>query len=149
MFENMKHKFCFLLIVLLSFDLSLGKVFTRCGFAKELHGHGMTRKEIQSWTCIAEYMTGFNTSATRGPFEDGSKTHGPFLISDRWWCKEGSKKSENFCNVKCKALRSRKISASVNCARKIYSPKAGYWAWDIWTDNCENKLPNLDSCFPK
>ncbi|XP_044726456.1 lysozyme 2-like isoform X1 [Chrysoperla carnea] len=146
----MKFSFCFILLaILLSIDISLAKVYSRCGFAKELHGHGMTPREIATWTCIAEYMTGFNTSAQRGPFDDGSKTHGPFLISDRWWCKQGSKKSDNYCQSKCKALRSRRLTATVNCARKIATQNRGYGAWDVWTNNCDGKLPNLDSCFPK
>ncbi|XP_044726458.1 inactive lysozyme 1A-like isoform X3 [Chrysoperla carnea] len=143
----MKFSFCFILLaILLSIDISLAKVYSRCGFAKELHGHGMTPREIATWTCIAEYTTGFNTSALRGPFDDKTKVHGPFLISDRWWCAGGFKGGKNLCKTTCKALRSSRVTASVNCARKIYQQQ-GYEAWVVWTKKCDGKLPNLEKCL--
>ncbi|XP_044726453.1 lysozyme 1-like [Chrysoperla carnea] len=137
-----------LLILIVSLNLSLGKEYTRCEFVRELYGHGMTLKELANWACIAELESGFNTNVTRGPGDDGSMDHGPFKISDRWWCVEGSKPSANYCRTKCQELRSDSISASINCARRIYYQQ-GYGAWhNTWLKYCDNQLPDYEDCFP-
>ncbi|XP_044743008.1 lysozyme C-like [Chrysoperla carnea] len=138
------------ILTLFGLDLSLGKLYTKCELARELSTHlRMDYEEIQNWVCIAQ-ISSFDTSRKVYDSSDGHYSHGLFLISDRWWCSHGEDRpEENTCGVDCSELRSDNITASVNCARKIYQvwqTGSGYEAWWYWPKNCKNRLPDLKSC---
>lgn len=83
---------------------------------------------------------------------DGSKDHGLFHISDRWWCSPPGQGEG--CDIECSALEDSDITESVNCAKKIFITEQsktnnGFAAWRSYTRNKCNEKKNdyTDHCF--
>lgn len=79
---------------------AIGRVFTRCELARELHyEHNFMRENLDDWVCLVEFESRFNTSAIYGPNTNGSFDWGLFQINDGWWCTVGSPGKD--CNIDC------------------------------------------------
>ncbi|XP_044742747.1 lysozyme C-like [Chrysoperla carnea] len=142
-------KFTIAIIVLFSLllDLILAKTFTQCELAREISNlFDMRYEEIQIWVCIAR-RSDYDTSNKQTAL--GSYDRGIFSINDRYWCSHGEDREEhNICEVPCSELNSDDITASVNCARRIY--KGGdntYVMWGNLGEKCETRKPDLSNCF--
>lgn len=61
-----------------------GKVFSRCELVRQLRSWGSTMPA--TWTCIANFESGYNTAAIGGPNTNGTYDHGIWQINDNYWC---------------------------------------------------------------
>lgn len=60
----------------------VGKVYGLCEFARALrYIHNFPADQINSWTCIVEYESSFNTSAIGKLNKDYSTDYGEFLLT--------------------------------------------------------------------
>ncbi|XP_055850699.1 inactive lysozyme 1A [Episyrphus balteatus] len=141
-------KFALGLVVLsiISFEITHGKVFTKCELARELFKQGIPKSELPDWVCMASGESSFNTKATN---RNKNKTGdwGIFQINDRYWCKPSENRpSHNICGVSCNDLLQDNIAKSVACAR-IVKKQQGWEAWNAWKSKCRSNKPSVSECF--
>ncbi|XP_055380714.1 uncharacterized protein LOC129611545 [Condylostylus longicornis] len=130
----------------------VGKIYDRCELAYELfYLHKINIDHINTWLCIANYESHFNTSALGRINIDGSFDHGLFQINDEFWC---SPPGKGFgCNLPCDKLRDSDISDDVNCIKIIYNEHKklfgdGFKAWTVYESLCKNRSEQFSKdCF--
>lgn len=98
----------------------VGKVYEKCELARELRFvHRFPADQINTWTCIVENESGFSTTAVGALNADGSKDHGLFQISDKYWCSLADE--GKLCGITCDDLKDSDIFDDVACARSIFA----------------------------
>ncbi|KAL4715328.1 hypothetical protein ACJJTC_004780 [Scirpophaga incertulas] len=105
------------------------KTFTRCGLG---------------W-CVIEAVSSRRTDAIGPRKTDGSRDHGLFQISDRFFCSSSSRPGKT-CHATCADLRTDDITKAANCAKSIYKDH-GFNTWPVWKNSCKGKpLPDISRC---
>lgn len=132
-----------------NFVLSEALIFKRCELAREMLRLGITRTEIATWCCIAQFESKFNTSAVGQLNGNWSNDYGLFQVSDRYWCQSReTRQSANLCQVKCQSLLTDNIAEAVKCAQYVKN-RQGWQAWAAYNGRCKKlkTLPSIEECF--
>lgn len=130
-----------IILIIVSFDLAVAKIFQKCEFAQELHlEHEVPREEIYKHLCIA------NTLHQTHADEVGSAGHlGIYGIGSMWWCGQGSPGGS--CNVSCSNLLDDDITDDLACASLILSQQT-LAAWGKTDAACKRKYQNeVEECL--
>lgn len=124
---NLKLILPTLVLIALSFELAVSKLFADCDFAIELYKtHEIPRDEIYKHFCIASTL---HTTKNNYGFM------GIYAIGSEWWCGENEKGGG--CNVKCSDLVDDDIADDVRCANLILSQQ-GLRGWQRTEDSCKS-----------
>ena len=133
-------------------NVQTGKIYQRCELAQELRfKHKIPMEDVATWVCIANYESGFNTSAIGRLNADGSEDHGLFQISDIYWCSPPG--SGIGCGLTCSELEDNDITNDVECMLKIYDEHQliagdGFTAWTVYRPHCQGRSAGfIDRCF--
>ncbi|KAK4296780.1 hypothetical protein Pmani_030753 [Petrolisthes manimaculis] len=136
----------FLLVLVVG--LAHAKIFDKCELAHVLQKtYGMSKEEVKSWVCIAQYESTFNTEAINHSNWDGSKDYGLFQLNNRYWC--GDEFGKNVCRMPCTALLDADLTNDLACIKKILRDTErvkgkgnGLLAWVAYVNRCQSR--NLD-----
>ncbi|KAL4719308.1 hypothetical protein ACJJTC_016026 [Scirpophaga incertulas] len=121
------------------------KTFTRCGLVNELKKQNFPKNILRDWVCVIEAVSSRRTDAIGPRKTDGSRDHGLFQISDRFFCSSSSRPGKT-CHVTCADLRTDDITKAANCAKSIYKDH-GFNTWSVWKNSCKGKpLPDISRC---
>lgn len=103
-----------LLLVVVAFEASEAKIFSRCELARILSG-AFPRGQLADWNCLVQSESSYNSRARGGPNGNGSYDYGIFQINDGYWCKVGRRGGD--CNMDCNGKKARKMIASLTKSR--------------------------------
>lgn len=132
---------------------NFGKIYGRCELAKELYlTYDFPLDQIPTWICIVEHESKYNTSAVGRLNADGSRDHGLFQLSDRWWCSNDTSVTKS-CGVLCSQFEDADIRDDVECTKKIFDEhqrlhQNGFNAWVVYEEQCKHQTVGyIQGCF--
>lgn len=112
-----------------------GIAYEACDMARELHRNNVPLAELNTWMCIIERESNFNSSATSIAHPDGSREIGLFRVSDKWWCSYDG--PGNGCDIECSKLMDADVTDDIECARKVIQSE-GFVAWSSYNQHCQD-----------
>lgn len=128
-----------------------GKSIDRCEFVHELKRFRpqIDYDELNTWTCIAQYQSNFNTSLRNSDGE--TSYHGIFQISDLYWCANNLRETRA-CKLHCDKLHDSNLKDDFECLQKIYAEHlrihgSGYSAWPIYDLHCRQPKDFIKDCL--
>lgn len=132
--------------------ISYGKTIDRCDFVHELKRirPQIDYQELNTWTCIAQYQSNFNTSLLNSD-GTGAIYHGIFQISDVYWC-SSELQIEHACNIRCDQLHDAFLKDDFDCVQTIYEEHLrihgnGFSAWPIHQQFCSEGRDIIKDCL--
>ncbi|XP_063066628.1 lysozyme C, spleen isozyme-like [Engraulis encrasicolus] len=132
------------LVLLGLVTVASAKVFERCELARTLKAAGMDGfhgTKLADWVCLAKWESDYNTKKVKNLKDrNNSSLYGLFQLNSKLWCDDGqTHESKNACRVKCSALLSDNIQASIACAKKVVKGENGLRNWVDWRHHCEGR----------
>lgn len=119
-------EFVALILCWILIDVSHGVIIERCEFVRALKNHRpqIDYDELNGWTCLAKYLSTFDTSL-RVLDTAGTSYHGIFQLSDGYWC-SNDEPEKRACRIRCDQLRDAELKDDFDCVQEIFKQNKGY-----------------------
>lgn len=120
--------------------------------AQELrYKHNIPKDQVHTWICIAQSLSKLNTSYESPKNIEGSKSHGLFQVSDKYWC--SLDETSNGCNINCDSLKDADISDDIECIKTIFDKHKGLFnngwtAFSPYENHCKYETAeSISDCY--